>query len=141
MKRTIATILSTALALVMVLSLAACGEDAKLHSDLDSALAALGDLDGDFEGLSDSEIKNRVQMALAKYVEDHYSEASPYRTTFKISQRSKNGNYIDIYGTCTLYDKYGKVTTGYFDGSGSYTKSFEVNLSLEGLGDKCDIMN
>ena len=35
--------------------------------------------------------------------------------------------------------KYGKITTGYSDGSGSYTKSFEVNLSLEGFRDNCDI--
>ena len=34
-----------------------------------------------------------------------------------------------VYGTVRLYDKYGKLTTGYYDGSGSYTRSFKITIN------------
>lgn len=128
-------VLALMLALVLVLSLVACGggnNSSSSKSDTSSSQK-------DSKELSESEITSKVENAILKQVEEQFPEADPYSTRYSISQKQKNGKYIDVYGTLTLYDKYGKTTTGYSDGSGSYTKSFEVNVSTEGYTDKCDI--
>ena len=45
-----------------------------------------------------------------------------------IRKTEKKGNDTVLYGKLYLYDKYGKSTTGYSDGSGSYIRSFTVEI-------------
>ena len=132
-------VLALLLAMVLVLSLAACGGANSENNNNSSKTSDSSSSKEENKELSDSEIKSRVEKALLEQIKTQFSEADPYSTKYSIANKKKNRKYIDVYGTCTLYDKYGKITTGYSDGSGSYTKSFEVNLSLEGFRDNCDI--
>lgn len=140
MKRTIATIMATALALVMVLSLAACGGG---DSDNDGTTSKNKSVSSSAENgekkLSDSEIKKIVEQALLDEIKSKYSEAQPNSTKYTLANTEKKGNYTYAYGTVTLYDKYGKITTGYSDGSGSFKKSFEVKISKSGSVVDCKI--
>ena len=132
-------VLALMLALIMVLSLVACGGS---NTDSETTTGKKSDsssYEKDSKELSESEIKLKVEKAILEEVKSHYPDAEPYSTRYQIANKKTNGKYIDVYGTLTLYDKYGKVTTGYIDGSGSYTKSFEVNVSTEGYYDKCNI--
>ena len=64
--------------------------------------------------------------ALYEEIQSKYSAAGS--TKYKINKTEKKGNDTVLYGKLYLYDKYGKSTTGYSDGSGSYIRSFTVEI-------------
>lgn len=66
--------------------------------------------------------------ALYEEIQSKYSAADPGSTKYKINKTEKKGNDTVLYGKLYLYDKYGKSTTGYSDGSGSYIRSFTVEI-------------
>lgn len=138
MKRT----LTLFLALIIVLSLTACGSGTSNSSSSDSFDS---NSSGEYESkneLSESLIDLMVQNALLDKIREKYSEADPLSTKYRIANTQKDyqaseANYT-VYGTLTLYDKYGQITTGYLDGSGSYSKTFEVKIE-DGEVKECEI--
>lgn len=127
MKRAIAFLC----AVMMCLCLTACTssksvKDNKSSQTVNSQSASSQKQDG----LTESQIKSATVKALKDLIKKKYPVADPGSSTFAINKttRKSNGDYI-VYGTVRLYDKYGKLTTGYYDGSGSYTKSFEIKIN------------
>lgn len=84
------------------------------------------------DGLSDSKIESITVNKLLELIKKKYPVADAGSSTYSINKVTKDrkGDYI-VTGTVRLYDKYGKLTTGYHDGSGSYTKSFEIKINGE----------
>lgn len=84
------------------------------------------------DGLSDSKIESITVQKLLELIKKKYPVADAESSTYKINKvtRDRKGDYI-VTGTVRLYDKYGQLTTGYRDGSGSYTKSFEIKINGE----------
>ena len=70
-----------------------------------------------------------VASALMSEVKTKFPIADAGSTRYKINKTEKKSSYTIVYGTLHLYDKYGKATTGRSDGSGSYTRSFEVKIN------------
>lgn len=83
-------------------------------------------------GLTDSQIESATVEALIKLIKNKYKAADAGSCRYSINKvtQDRKGDYI-VYGTVTLYDKYGKLTTGHHDGSGSYTRSFEIKINGE----------
>ena len=81
-------------------------------------------------GLTDSQIESATVEALLKLIKKKYDAADPESCRYSINKVTQNskGDYV-VYGTVVLYDKYGKLTTGHYDGSGSYTRSFEIKIN------------
>lgn len=84
------------------------------------------------EGLTDSQIESITVKKLLELIKKKYPVADAGSSTYSIHKitQDRKGDYI-VTGTVRLYDKYGKLTTGYYDGSGSYTKSFEIKINGE----------
>lgn len=70
-----------------------------------------------------------VASALMSEVRSKFPIADAGSTRYKINKTEQKSGYTIVYGTLHLYDKYGKATTGRSDGSGSYTRSFEVKIN------------
>ena len=83
-------------------------------------------------GLSNSQIESITVKKLLELIKKKYPVADAGSSTYAINKITQDykGDYI-VTGTVRLYDKYGKLTTGYYDGSGSYTKSFEIKINGE----------
>ena len=129
MKKEMKKVLALLLALVLVLSLAACGGGSNYST---SSRTSTWSNEKESDELTDAEIKIKVERAILDEVKSRYKAADPYSTRYRISNTETKGNYIYVYGTVTLYDKYGQITTGHPDGSGSYSRTFEVKLGKNG---------
>lgn len=81
-------------------------------------------------GLTDSQIESAVVDKLIELIKKQYPAADAGSSTYSINkiEKESDGDYV-VYGTVRLYDKYGKLTTGYYDGSGSYTRSFKITIN------------
>ena len=77
----------------------------------------------------DSTYELLAASALLKEIDRKYSAADPSSCKYKINKTEKEGNSTVVYGKLYLYDEYGKATTGYSDGSGSYIRTFEVKIN------------
>lgn len=77
---------------------------------------------------SDDYYETLATSALYSEVKKKYKMADPGSTKYKINKTEKQKDYTVVYGKLYLYDKYGKATTGYSDGSGSYIRTFEVKI-------------
>lgn len=124
-----------ALLMVVILgiSLCACGTNNNPNSGTNSYVSTESD------ELSDNEIESLVASALYSKVGSKYDTADPGSTTYKINKTDKSGSYIYVYGSLTLYDKYGKATGGWVNGSGTPYRSFEVKINDSGRVVSCDI--
>lgn len=137
MKKVLALILT----MLFVLSLVACGGSNKEEEKSSSKKTNYETSEVETEdkySLTDSKIKSLVEDALVDKIRKTYDTADPYKTRYSIGTTERDGNKYTVYGTLTMYDKYGQVTTGWIDGSGSYTRSFEVKISY-GEVSSCDI--
>ena len=115
--------ISLLLVFTMMLSLCACGGGGSSNNDKFSTSTFSSEKDG----LTDSEIKSIVSDALYKKIDSKYPTAE-----------AKSG-YIYVYGKVALFDKYGSLTTGWFDGSGSYIRNFTVKINVDTRSSSCDI--
>lgn len=77
---------------------------------------------------SDEYYEKLATSALYGEIQKKYKLADPGSTKYKINKTEKQKDYTVVYGKLYLYDKYGKATTGYSDGSGSYIRTFEVKI-------------
>lgn len=80
------------------------------------------------ESLSEDMIKLITEQALYNEVNSKYDNADAASTRYSINKIEENGSTIYVYGSVTLYDKYGELTTGWSDNSGSYNRVFTVEI-------------
>lgn len=145
MKRTIATILSTALALVMVLSLAACGGNSQENQSSESNNSSSGSSGTKLSTMSDSEKKNIVVYEAITDAERKMKsdftfdeDESYYKVgSAKCVETTNKGEKWEVSGTLYLMDNYGSLVesatfeydTIYLNDSGSATSvgHYEIN--------------
>ncbi len=53
----------------------------------------------------------QVATALRDEIGSKYDTADPDSCRYDINKQEKQGNFTYVYGSVTLYDKYGKLTT------------------------------
>lgn len=128
-------IIAILLVFTMMLSLCACGGGGSSNNDKSSTSTFSSEKDG----LTDSEIKSIVSDALYKKIDSKYDTADAGSCTFEINKTEKKSGYIYVYGKVALFDKYGNLTTGWFDESGSYIRNFTVKINVDTRSSSCDI--
>ena len=107
-------VISILLALILVLSLVACGGE-KSNSD-DSSKSAKSSYSNNTKSVSDltdQEIKSKVAEALQSQVKSIFSKAEPSLTRFNITNKENKNDKLYVYGTLSLFDKYGESTYPY----------------------------
>lgn len=115
------------LMLTMLVFVTACS-DAATDSDV---------ADGEFqqgETMSDEDYESIAAMALLREISTSYLSDSvdAGSSTFEVSSVDSDSFGAKIYGTITLYDKYGKVY-------GDYRREFTVTLDSDGDVRDCNI--
>ena len=95
-------------------------KSAKTSTTANSSTASIKKSNDYYESLARSALYNEIKKK--------YTAADAGSTKYKINKTEKQKDYTIVYGKLYLYDKYGKASTGYSDGSGSYTRSFEVKI-------------
>lgn len=80
------------------------------------------------ESLSEDMIIRLTEQALYNEVDSTYTNADAASTRYSINKIEEKGNIIYVYGSVSLYDKYGQLTTGWSDNSGSYNRVFTVEI-------------
>ena len=92
------------------------------------------------EELTDAEIESIVVKALYNEIDRKYDTADADSCKYSINKTEEKSGKIYVYGKVYLYDKYGEATTGWRDGSGSYSRSFTVTINTKsGNNYSCDI--
>lgn len=89
--------------------------------------------------LTDAEIEDIVVRALYNKISSKYDTADAGSSRYSINKIEEKYGDIYVYGSVTLYDKYGQPTTGWNDGSGSIFRSFTVKINSSGSLRSCDI--
>ncbi len=89
--------------------------------------------------LSDSQIESIVSSELYSEISKWYKTADPGSCRYSINKTEKKNNQLYVYGTVTLYDKYGSLTTGHSDGSGRSFRTFTIEMRSNGDVISCDI--
>ena len=124
------------LLLVMLLTLCACEDQDTTKQSASSTTS----YQSTKKALTDDDIKSMVVDKLYNTIDREYVTADPGSCRYSINTTEKEGIYIYVYGSVTLYDKYGELTGGYSDGSGTPFRHFTVKIHAEtrsALG--CDI--
>ena len=132
------------LAMLLAVTLVACTENKNESSSSrsNSTSSSYYSSSSSESGLSNSQIESIVASALVKQIDKQFKTAEGSQCRYKIStiEENKTGTHYYVYGTVYLYDKYGSLTTGYVDGSGSFSKTFEVGIvKSSGNISKCEI--
>lgn len=117
-------IIALALAVLMLFSLCACGRGTSNSTPSKSSSATT-----EKTGLSESEIKSATASALHTLISNKYKTADAGSCKMEINKIEPSGKDYIVYGTVWLYDKYGKLTTGWTDGSGTSHRSFEIKIN------------
>lgn len=120
------------LSLIVALSLCACDSGDSSYSYNSEA---------EEDELTNDEIESIVSSAIYREINSKYDAADAGSCRYKINktEEEKDG-YIYVYGSVTLYDKYGKLTGGWNDGSGSPYRDFTVKINAETKrASSCDI--
>ena len=124
------------LTLVMLLTLCACENQDTTKQSASSTTT----YQSTKKTLTDDDIKSMVVDKLYNTIDREYVTADPGSCRYSINTTEKEGNYIYVYGSVTLYDKYGELTGGYSDGSGTPFRRFTVKISAgPGSALSCDI--
>lgn len=133
MKRTVSIIL----ALLLCMSLCACGtssESSSSDTQEEADVYSNAEIESSSEKsheLTDDEVEMIVVQELYNQIStSKWHQADPGSCRYSINKTERKPGFIYIYGEVYLYDKYGKLTTGYSDGSGSYSHTFEIEYSL-----------
>lgn len=73
--------------------------------------------------------KMQVAQALRDEIGSKYDTADPDSCRYDINKQEEQGNYTYVYGSVTLYDKYGELTTGWVDDSGTPFRTYTVKIN------------
>lgn len=117
------------LVLLNVIGFSACTET-KEESDVEYA---------NVEYTEEDLIEQFVVEALYDEIDGKFPNADAGSCRYDINKIEEKGEYIYVYGTVWLYDKYGNLTGGYNDGSGSMHRSYEVIIHQNGYIEDCYI--
>lgn len=88
---------------------------------------------------TEEEIEAFVVSALYNEIDNKFDTAHAGSCKYSIATMEKKGQYVYVYGNVNLYDKYGKLTTGWIDGSGTPYRSFEVLIHESGFVYECQV--
>lgn len=122
---------------VMVITLCAC--DNQDSSNRNTSSTNQSNTSAKDE-MTDDEIESIVANALYNEIDSTYITADAGSCRYNINKTEEKKGIIIVYGSVTLYDEYGKVTSGWVDGSGTPFRSFTVKISAEtGRVIGCDI--
>ncbi len=129
------------LSLVIVISLCACeNQDSSNRNTSSIKSSSPSTYATEKDELSDTEIESIVANALYNKIDSYYDTADAGSCRYDINKTEEKNGYIYAYGSVTLYDKYGKITGGWADGSGTAFRSFTVKINADtGLVSNCDI--
>lgn len=89
--------------------------------------------------LTEEKIKTIVAGALYDAIDSKFDTADAGSTRYEINKTEEKKGYVYVYGNVVLYDKYGKTTTGWRDGSGSAYRSFCVIMTTSGSVYSCEV--
>lgn len=82
------------------------------------------------ENLTDSQIEALVVSALYSKLSETYDTVDAGSCRYSINKtETTSSGFTYVYGSVTLYDKYGKLTTGWIDGSGTAFRDFTVGIN------------
>lgn len=124
----IAAVVVVIIVLIIVIS-SLTGSDSPSTSGSGSGTSSPSYSTSGTAGYDDDTYELLAVSALLKEIDRKYSAADPGSCKYNINKTQKEGNYTVVYGKLYLYDQYGKATTGYSDGSGSYIRTFEVKIN------------
>ncbi len=117
-------------ALLLFLPLYACSEGSDSAPNAGNSSGGVSaSTSQESQGLSDAEIEALVVSALYDEIGSTYDTADPGSCRYSINKTEKSGGKLLVYGEVTLYDKYGKVTGGWVDGSGTPFRTFDITIS------------
>lgn len=124
------------IALLTVFTLSACGEQKAEEVVVEATEAPAPTV---VEGFTEEEIEAFVVNALFNEIDSKYDTADAGSCRYEIASMEKKGQYVYVYGSVDLYDKYGKFTTGWIDGSGTPYRRFEVLIHESGFIYDCEV--
>ena len=123
------------LTLVMLFTLCAC-EDQDTTKQTASSTTSYQSTKKE---LTDSDIKSIVVDKLYDTIDRTYVTAAPGSCRYSINTTEKKNGDIYVYGSVTLYVKYGELTGGWSDGSGTPFRRFTVKIDADTGWGSCDI--
>lgn len=91
------------------------------------------------DAYTDKKIERRAFLKVYDEVDSKFKTADASSSKFNINKIERDGDEVFVYGTVVLYDKYGRLTTGWRDGSGSSSHSFKVRMSSLGSILSCNL--
>ncbi len=135
MKKWIALLLS----LMMVLSLCSCKNEDPSDDDTSSSGSSYSSA-SDEDELTDDEIESIVVNALYNEINSKFDTADAGSSRYDINKTETKSGYVYVYGSVTLYDKYGMTTSGWIDESGTPYKNYTVKIDADtGRATSCEI--
>ena len=125
---------------VMAISLCSCEGDNQAKYDTEPSYSHSTSYTTSEDELTDDEIESSVVDALYDEIDSYYDTADAGSCKYSINKKEEKNGYIYVYGSVTLYDKYGKLTSGWYDGSGTPFRSFTVKINSDtGRVSNCEI--
>lgn len=124
------------IAVLTIFSLCACGEKEAEEVVVETTEAPAPTV---VEGFTEEEIEAFVVIALFEEIDSKFDTADAGSCRYEIASMEKKGQYVYVYGSVDLYDKYGKFTTGWRDGSGTPYRRFEVVIHQSGYVYDCEV--
>lgn len=119
--------MSSVILIMLVGLFSACSdEDAESHTQDDTRQTEQRMTDEDYESLAAMALLSEISNS---YYSDSVDAGS---STYEVASVDKSGLNTEIYGTVTLYDKYGKVY-------GDYRREFSVTVDSDGDVQSCYI--
>lgn len=91
-----------------------------------------GDTDDDYTYTSDEVYKQMAATAVYSEIEEQYPRADAGSSRWSVNKVTHTGDNVYVYGTISLYDKYGKLTS-------DFSKTFEVVIKDDGSDITCTI--
>ena len=116
-------------AVVLVIALGGSNDSYQPSSSGYSPSAGAASSGSASSGSSADITKMQVATALRDEIGSKYDTADPDSCRYDINKKEEQGNYTYVYGSVTLYDKYGKLTTGWRDDSGTPYRSYTVKIN------------
>ncbi len=129
--------------MIMCFSLCSCNgnnEDVTTTTTRSDSVTTTKKTNDPMFGLTDELIDMIVADALYDEVGSQFATADPGSCTYKVNKTVPSGKYVYVYGSLTLYDQYGRITTGRRDGSGTPYRSFEVKIDEDWDVVLCEII-
>lgn len=122
------------LILLMSLSLFGC-TDSDSNNETEDVIEQVEEV----ENLTDDDdyVEGVVALALIDEIGTEFKLADPGSCRFSINKIDRSGSSVKVYGSVTLYDKYGKLSDG--RGGGTPFRTFDIKMDKYGDVTSCKI--